>query len=100
MAIKNLETNEYIKVTSMQFDFAVGNHHITFLQFADQAQRERYETGLSPYEVYKSGQYNGIGHIENALAVLPTNLESTKQAMFNAAYTALKSDIFQNWVDC
>ncbi len=100
MAIQNATTGEYLKITSMQYDFAKGNHHITFLIFANADQRQRYDAGLSEYEKYKQGQYNGYGHINDALAVLPNGLESTKQAMFNAAYTALKNDIFTGWVDC
>ena len=99
MALKNTETGEYLKVVSMQFDFAVGNHHISFYIFANQEQRQRYESGLSPYEVYKSSQYNGIGNIEAALGTLPANAESAKDAVFNACYNALKSDMYCNWID-
>lgn len=100
MALKNTETNEYLKVSSMNFDFLTGNHQVNYLLFADSEQRQRFETGLSPYEVYGQGIYNGIGHIENSLASSPEGISDTKQAMFKACYTALKADVFVDWVDC
>lgn len=100
MALKNPETNEYLKVISMQFDFQFGNHHISYFIFANQEQRQRFDAGLSEYEIYKHSLYNGIGHIEAALAVLPANVETAKDAMFNACYNALKSDMFNGWEDC
>ncbi len=99
MALKN-ETGEYLKITSMQFDFASGNHHISYYIFANQEQRLRYDNGLTPYEIYKSGQYNGIGHIETALNQLPAGIETARDAVINACYNALKLDMFANWIDC
>jgi hypothetical protein len=98
MALKNNTTGEYLKITSFQFDFSVGNHHISYLIFANQEQRQRYDLGLSEYETYKSAMYNGIGIIENALNIELTN-GTTKNAIFAACYSALKTDVFPNWID-
>jgi len=97
MALKNNTTGEYLKITSFQFDFLTGNHHINYLIFANAEQRQRFETGLSDYETYKHGQYNGIGIINNALNLIATG--TAKDAIFNACYTALKNDMFQDWID-
>ena len=100
MALMNQTTGEYLKVTAMQFDFAVGNHHISYYIFANADQRHRYDAGLTAYEIYKTGQYNGIGHIETALNQLPAGIETARDAVFNACYNALKLDMFANWIDC
>lgn len=98
MALINNNTGEYLKITAMQFDYASGNHHISYYIFANQEQRLRYDNGLTPYEIYKSGQYNGIGNIESALNTLPAGIESARAAVFNACYNALQSDMFNDWV--
>ena len=68
MALVNSQTGEYLKVTGMQFDFALGNHHINYILFKDLEQRQRYESGMDEFEQYQSRQYNGIGAINDALS--------------------------------
>jgi hypothetical protein len=97
MALKNNTTGEYLKITSFQFDFQAGNHHISYLIFANVEQRQRFDAGLSEYETYKHGQYNGIGIINDALNLTATG--NAKDAIFNACYTALKQDMFKDWID-
>ena len=99
MALQNIKTGEYLKITGFQADFRAGNLNVPFLIFRDAEQRARFETGLGEYEVYKNGQFNGIGHIENALVVNPDSSKSTKDAILTAGYTAMKSDMFNEWID-
>lgn len=100
MAIKSIETDEYIKVTGFQADFANGNLNIVYLKFANEEQRQRYESGLNPYEVYVMGQYNGYGTIVDALNQQINSNLTVNDCLFSACYTALKSDIFKDWIDC
>lgn len=88
-----------MKVTGFQMDIPAGNHHVNYLLFANLDQRQRYDSGLSPYEVFKSGQYNGFGNIEIALLLLPDATKSTKDAILTACYSALKNDMFSDWID-
>lgn len=97
MAIKNNITGEYLKITSMQYDFDKGNHHISYIIFANEEARARYTTGLGDYEQYKTGQYNGIGIIESSLNVDYTG--NAKAQLYNAGYSALKNDMYSGWVD-
>lgn len=99
MAIVNQTTGEYLKVTGFQIDIPAGNHHVNYLIFANAEQRQRYDSGLSPYEVFKSGQYNGFGHIETALGQLPDATKNVKDAILTACYSALKNDMFSSWID-
>ena len=99
MALMNPNTGEYVKIIGMQYDFAHGNHQVNYLEFANADQRLRYESGLSPYEVFKSGQYNNFGIIESELTA-GTDNGTVRDVMFDAMYKALKSEIFSNYVDC
>jgi len=99
MALTNPNTGEYLKITGMQFDFAHGNHHINYLLFANAEQRQRYETGLSPYEVFQNGQYNNFGVIETELSA-STDKSTAKDILFDSMYKALKRDIFVDYIDC
>ena len=99
MALRNTATGEYIKVTGMQFDFANGNHQVNYITFANLEQRQRYESGLSPYETTTPGQYNNFGIIEVGLSA-NTDKATVKDVLFDAMYKALKSEIFTEWVDC
>lgn len=99
MALTNPNTGEYLKITGMQFDFAHGNHHINYLLFANAEQRQRYETGLSPYEVFQNGQYNNFGVIEAELNDYIQH-KVVGEALLNAMYRALKSEVFVEYIDC
>ncbi|MEN6294536.1 MAG: hypothetical protein ABFD61_00230 [Chloroherpetonaceae bacterium] len=99
MALLNKETNEYLKITAIQFDFASGNLNLTYLIFKDAEQRQRYEGGLSEYEIYKNGQFNSVGYINEELN-RETEKKTAYEALFDACYMAMKQDVFQNWVDC
>ena len=98
MALTNTQTGEYLKIISFQFDFKAGNHHITYYIFKDADQRNRYESGLSEYELFKQSQYNGIGIINNQLSAI-TDKTTAKDAIFKACYDSLKADMFNSWVD-
>lgn len=100
MAITNLNTGEYLKIIGFQADFPLGNLNIVYFVFANAEQRQRFESGLSEYEIFKNGQYNGFGHIQNALEESTTGTETIKDALFNACYSALKQDVFNGWIDC
>lgn len=99
MALINSQTGEYLKVVSMQFDFAAGNHHVSYLIFKDLDQRQRYDAGLSLYEQPQSGQYNGFGHIETALSAITNGIDNIKNTLLTACYLALKADMFGTWGD-
>ena len=98
MALRNPQTGEYLKIVSFQFDFQHGNHHITYLIFRDQEQRERFEQGLGDYEKYQWGMYNGIGVIEEKLRQELANT-TPKEAIYKACYDSLKADVFAGWED-
>lgn len=100
MALQNTQTNEYLKVVGIQLDFQQSNYNVVYLIFADLEQRQRYESGLNQYEQYQSGQFNSYGHIETALLSEPNESETTKAAIYKAAYNALKADMFNEWIDC
>ena len=99
MALVNSQTGEYLKVTGMQFDFALGNHHINYILFKDLEQRQRYESGVGEYEQYQTKQYNGIGHIETALSAITNGIDNIKNTLLTACYIALKADMFSSWGD-
>lgn len=99
MALTNPKTGEYVKITGMQFDFAHGNHNLHYLVFANADQRQRYETGLSPYEMFLNGQYNNFGVISVELAS-NTDKKTPKESLFDSMYKALKTEFFTEYVDC
>ena len=100
MAISNIVTGEYLKITGFQADFQNGNLNIVYLRFSDAEQRVRFETGLSPYENYVMGQYNGFGHISASLNLENNEQNTIKESLLSACYNALKSDVFHEWIDC
>lgn len=98
MALLNPHTGEYLKIVGAVYDFVLKNYHYNYYIFANQEQRERYEQGLSPYEVFKYGSYNGIGIIQD---VLNTNVvgNSVKDVIITSGYMCLKQDMYNEWVD-
>ena len=98
MALLKQETGEYLKITGIHFDFTAKNHHIAYYIFANAEQRARYEQGMSEYEVFKTGQFNSTNLIETEITK-DLNIAKAKDSVFNACYTALKADVFSEWVD-
>ena len=98
MALKNITTGEYLKIVGAVYDFATKNYHYNYYIFANQEQRQRYESGLSEYEVYKTGMYNGVGVIENILQQDFTE-NTLKNTIIASGYVALKQDMFNDWDD-
>ena len=99
MAIKNNITVEYLKVTGVYFNFLHNNYHIDYVIFANQDQRKRYDDGLSMYEKYQNGIYNGSGVIMQQLQSMCEN-NTLKEAILAGCYRALKNDMFAEWEDC
>ena len=98
MALKNPNTNEYLKITNFHFDEQSQFWNIGYLIFADKEQRDRWENGLSNYERTESGLYNGAyaqiemnKNADNAITIL-NNVK-------RGGYEALKNDMFENWID-
>lgn len=97
MALKNNETGEYLKIIGVHFDLVNNNNHYDYYIFANLEQRQRYDNGLNPYEIYKQGQYNS-NIISNAL--LSNNYaDNIKNTLLTQGYILLKNDMFNNWVD-
>ena len=55
MALKNPNTNEYLKITDFHYSEQTKNWQIDYLIFANLEQRERWDEGLSQYERTNSG---------------------------------------------
>ncbi|RME19374.1 MAG: hypothetical protein D6799_01395 [Bacteroidetes bacterium] len=96
MALKNPNTGEYLKVVGFQADFRFQIFTITYLIFKDQEQRQRYESGLSPYENFQHGMENFTN--EQWLSAQVSN--TTKDSILTTAYNVLKNGVFAGWEDC
>lgn len=99
MALLNQSSGEYLKIVSMQFDFTTGNHHVNYLIFKDLEQRQRYDRGITEYEKYQSGLFNGLGYIDVEINKAITETTTAKDAILSACYHALKADMFGSWID-
>ncbi len=97
MALKNNETGEYLKIIGVHFDLVNNNHHYDYYIFANLEQRQRFESGLSPYEIFKTGQY-ASSEISNVLTS-STFADNIKNSVITQGYNLLKNDMFNTWVD-
>ena len=55
MALVNPTTGEYLKIYDVHIELKNNMHHYQYIIFADEAQRQRYDDGLSEYETVKRG---------------------------------------------
>lgn len=94
MALKNESTGEYFKIINIRLN----PMDVDYLIFKDYDQRQRFESGLSPYEHYKSGSYNG-GLLATQLELKGDATKSVRENVITAAYNALKLDMFSEWID-
>lgn len=97
MALKNNETGEYLKIIGVHFDLVNSNHHYDYYIFANEEQRQRFESGLSHYEIFKMGQY-ASSVVSNVLTI-STFEDNIKNTLITQGYILLKNDMFNNWVD-
>jgi len=94
MALKNELTGEYLKVINVRLEPMDADYII----FKDQEQRLRFESGLNPYETIRGSSYNG-GLLDIELNKQADANLSIINNMKKATYSALKQDMFSNWID-
>jgi hypothetical protein len=99
MALLNNTTGEYLKIISIHLDFGNNNNHFNYYIFRDLEQRQKYDAGLGEFEIFKTGQYNGINTIIEEINKSADNTLNIKNNLISAGYKALKNDMFNNWVD-
>lgn len=100
MALTNPTTGEYLKIYDVHIELKNGNHNYQYIIFANEEQRQRYDSGLSDYETVKRGMYNSSVQIDNELNLFSDNELSIKNNIITAGYNVMKADeIFSNWID-
>lgn len=100
MALINPTTGEYLKIYNVHVELKNNNHNYQYIIFADEEQRQRYDTGLSNYENVKRGVYNSSVLIHNKLNTTSIGNKSIKDNLISAGYDIMKLDgIFSNWID-
>ena len=98
MALKNPNTNEYLKITDFHYSEQTKNWQIDYLIFANLEQRERWDEGLSQYERTNSGIYNGA-YLQIELSKNANNSITILNNIKQGGYIALKNDMFNEWID-
>jgi len=100
MALVNPTTGEYLKIYDVHIELKRNNHNYQYIIFANEEQRQRYDNGLSDYEIVKRGMYNSSVQIETAINLSSSSNESIKNNLITAGYDVMKADeIFSNWID-
>jgi hypothetical protein len=100
MALINPTTGEYLKIYNVHIELKKNNHNYQYIIFANEEQRQRYDNGLSDYEMVKRGMYNSPVLINNKLNELSDGEISIKDNLITAGYDVMKLDgIFSNWID-
>jgi hypothetical protein len=100
MALINPTTGEYLKIYDVHIELKNENHNYQYIIFANEEQRQRYDSGLSEYEMVKRGMYNSSVLINNKLNELSDGEISIKDNLITAGYDVMKLDeIFSNWID-
>jgi hypothetical protein len=100
MALINPTTEEYLKIYDVRVELKNESHTVSYIIFADEAQRQRYDNGLSDYETVKSGIYNSSVQINTAINVSADSNKSIKNNLLTVGYDVMKADeIFSNWID-
>jgi hypothetical protein len=100
MALINQTTDEYLKIYNIHVELKNGNHNYQYIIFANESQRQRYDSGLSDYETIKRGMYNSSVNIEQNIQNLSDGNKSIKDNIITVGYELMKFDeIFSNWID-
>lgn len=100
MALVNPTTGEYLKIYDVHIELKNNMHNYQYIVFADEAQRQRYEIGLSEYETFKRGIYNSSVQLDTAINASASSNKSIKNNVLTAGYDVMKADeIFSTWID-
>lgn len=100
MALTNPTTGEYLKIYDVHIELKNSNHNYQYIIFANEEQRQRYDSGLNDYETYKRGMYNSPVKIDDVINSISTVNKSIKDNLLTVGYDVIKSDeIFSNWID-
>lgn len=100
MALINQTTDEYLKIYNIHVELKNNNHNYQYIIFANESQRQRYDSGLSDYENIKRGMYNSSVNIEQNIQNLSDGDKSIKDNIITVGYELMKLDeIFSNWID-
>lgn len=100
MALIHETTGEYLKIYDVRVELKNGNHTYQYIVFANEEQRQRYDTGLNQYENIKYDMYNSSVNIENRLNAIADGNLSIKDNLITVGYEVMKTDeIFSNWID-
>ena len=100
MALVNPTTGEYLKIYDVHIELKNNMHDYQYIIFADEAQRQRYDNGLSEYETVKRGIYNSSVQLDTAINVSASSNKSIKNNILTAGYDVMKADeIFSTWID-
>jgi len=100
MALVNPTTGEYLKIFNVHIELKDNMHNYQYIIFADEAQRQRYDNGLSEYETVKRGIYNSSIQLDAAINSFASSNKSIKNNLVTAGYDVMKVDeIFSNWID-
>lgn len=100
MALVNPTTGEYLKIYDVHIELKNNMHNYQYIIFADEAQRQRYDNGLSEYETVKRGIYNSSVQLDTAINASASSNKSIKNNLVTAGYDVMKVDeIFSNWID-
>lgn len=100
MALVNPTTGEYLKIYDVHIELKNNMHDYQYIIFADEAQRQRYDNGLSEYETVKRGIYNSSVQLDTAINASASSNKSIKNNVLTAGYDVMKADeIFSTWID-
>lgn len=100
MALVNSTTGEYLKIYDVHIELKNELHTISYIIFANEAQRQRYDNGLSEYETVKRGIYNSSVQLNTAINISANSGKSIKNNLLTAGYDVMKADeIFSTWID-
>jgi len=100
MALVNPTTGEYLKIYDVRVELKNELHTVSYVIFADEAQRQRYDNGLSEYENVKRGIYNSSVQLDTAINASADSSKSIKNNILTAGYDVMKADeIFSTWID-
>lgn len=100
MALVNPTTGEYLKIYDVHIELKDNMHNYQYIIFADEAQRQRYDNGLSEYETVKRGIYNSSVQLDTAINASASSNKSIKNNILTAGYDVMKADeIFSTWID-
>jgi hypothetical protein len=100
MALINPTTGEYLKIYDVHIQLKNNLHNYKYIIFANQDQRQRYDSGLSNYETVKRGIYNSSVLIDTEINKTTVGNKSLKDEIIATGYNVIKNDgIFSNWID-